>query len=578
MGLELHAQSRSAVTILKPCHHATTIDLRASLHKRRKSSGSKSTHTLDSFSMDRDSTSLYEKSEGSAETSEEYSQDIISDLSSKSKDMAIVYDEEDNNSMADSQRLNLLDLPKETQQHILDYLVGNLGAISSKGTRNGTRNWNNAMRHPRAKEHTSLALVAPLWTRFIQERLYRHIRIKGTRESLHECTDWFLSHPHLQEYVRHIEFWVPIWEQKSLTPSPTTHTPTSTQSNPITAGLLGVVPPFETRESAFPFGQHYRLSSQSASMYQLFSTVELLFGSACILTIEGGNCKKPPKIRYFLIPDSDMLPELPKIRTLVMKGAWSLMREDRDFTTLSAALPHLADWQCMFASPKGKAYVMMYKTIRCMPRTLTHLHLCLEGFHSKKKLHSIKVNDLRVRHHLCHNLGQVIPQLEALTFSGRVCGTLFTSAMQACAANQLTKPRLKSVDIVLRNCCRDLTTIWGDGTGIYNWGFIQAFAAIVVAATKSLKDFPELNNLRIRFVDLDSPHGFMNPYFHIDNGTWFGIWSDTIVDNLQAARKGIFPCLIDLEGLRPGIRSNIHKGIRPKYIKVSDYSEIGGER
>ena len=72
-------------------------------------------------------------------------------------------------------RTNLKSLPEETQEAILEHLVGNLSSISSSaGVRNGTRNWNNAMRHPRARELTNLALVSPLWRHMIQQRLYRH--------------------------------------------------------------------------------------------------------------------------------------------------------------------------------------------------------------------------------------------------------------------------------------------------------------------------------------------------------------------------------------------------------------------
>ena len=70
---------------------------------------------------------------------------------------------------------SLTTLPDEIQESVLEYIVGNLCPISSSaGTRNGTRNWSNVMRHPRAKEVTNLALVAPAWRYMIQERLYRH--------------------------------------------------------------------------------------------------------------------------------------------------------------------------------------------------------------------------------------------------------------------------------------------------------------------------------------------------------------------------------------------------------------------
>ena len=74
-----------------------------------------------------------------------------------------------------SGRLVLTDLPEEVQQIVLDMLAGNLRSTSSTATDHyGTRNWSNALRHPRAKELSNLTLVTPAWRRMIQERLYRH--------------------------------------------------------------------------------------------------------------------------------------------------------------------------------------------------------------------------------------------------------------------------------------------------------------------------------------------------------------------------------------------------------------------
>ena len=70
---------------------------------------------------------------------------------------------------------NLLDLPEEIQQIFLDMLVGNLKPTSPSATSShGIKNWNSAMRHPRQKSLSNLALVTPLWRQMIQTRLYRH--------------------------------------------------------------------------------------------------------------------------------------------------------------------------------------------------------------------------------------------------------------------------------------------------------------------------------------------------------------------------------------------------------------------
>ena len=73
-------------------------------------------------------------------------------------------------------QIRLQDLPEEIQQGVLDSLMGNLSSTSSSAVvqSHGMRNWSNAMRHPRGRYLSDLALVSPSWRRMIQERLYRH--------------------------------------------------------------------------------------------------------------------------------------------------------------------------------------------------------------------------------------------------------------------------------------------------------------------------------------------------------------------------------------------------------------------
>jgi hypothetical protein len=338
--------------------------------------------------------------------------------------------------------------------------------------------------------------------------------------------------------------------------------------------VVGLASPFERWEATQPVTNNYQLSSTSSTLDELFAFVKETFPSVCILTIEGGNCKKPPMIQHFRDHETCKLPELPGVRALILKGTWNMIREESDFSIIHTALPNLKDWQCMYSNPKTKAYMTMNKIIISFPPNLRHLHLCMEGFHSKKWLASGKVNDLRLRHHLCQSLGHILPQLEALTFSGRTCSVLFSSGIEACRSMSIDRPRLRSVDLVLRNCCRDLKTVWGDGTGVYNWGFIQAFEALVISATKSLRYFTELTNMRIRFVDLDSPHAFMNPYFHLKGDECLGIWSDAILENLTIGRpKARFPfneCFVGTRDKPAG-----YAGRRPNHIKVSVYAGFG---
>ena len=72
--------------------------------------------------------------------------------------------------------LRLEDLPVEIQEGVLDVLVGSLASTSSSAMErnHGMRNWGNAMRHPRRRQLSDLALVSKKWRRMVQERLYRH--------------------------------------------------------------------------------------------------------------------------------------------------------------------------------------------------------------------------------------------------------------------------------------------------------------------------------------------------------------------------------------------------------------------
>ena len=66
------------------------------------------------------------------------------------------------------------DLPIEIHDAIIDHLIGPLGSLGSSFSDGPSRNWSNAMRHPRRKQMSDLALVSRVWKPLIQERLYRH--------------------------------------------------------------------------------------------------------------------------------------------------------------------------------------------------------------------------------------------------------------------------------------------------------------------------------------------------------------------------------------------------------------------
>jgi hypothetical protein len=156
--------------------------------------------------------------------------------------------------------------------------------------------------------------------------------------------------------VKHIEVWVPVWEKKagsSPTYSPAQINTRQVQSRAIVTTIVNAnTTSFEETNN---ISLIYQLASHNATMDD--TGASCLFPEACILTLEGGHCKKPPMIQLFRQTDpykreSQKLPTLPHIRTLVMKGAWNIMREEKHFQVLAAAVPSVSEWHCTPAKPK----------------------------------------------------------------------------------------------------------------------------------------------------------------------------------------------------------------------------------
>ncbi|CAF9932342.1 hypothetical protein IMSHALPRED_008865 [Imshaugia aleurites] len=492
------------------------------------------------------------------------------------------------------------DLPPEILEGIVGHVIGHLGSITSdpSGPQHSVRNWNAIMRHPRRKKVADLALVSDTWRRLVQERVYRHIKIQGTRAALEHCVDWFLQHPHLQAYVRHFEVLVPIWEmrlgqsQQRFLPNP--------QPDPqfsLFHAFQGLAINTNHTEDGQPTPSAFQLASKNATIDDIFTCAQALFPYLCALTIEGGHCKRPPKVHYFseanvvnalqtprsvaTIPfgvgtsriitpsmptclqenlkfNSPILhqpqpfpspilqqtiePQLPKLsntKTLILKGAWNMVRSSDDFSTLAMALPSIREFHCTYHKPKTGAYrAICNSLVYHFPPTITSLNLCLEGLYTKNASSLKKWRKLYPIHHICRNLGAVTPQLESLTYTGRVCGAIFSSAIKAAEQTRGSCTRLKSIDIVVNNVCRDPTTN-NDGTGMYNLAFIQGFEALVVQGVRVLQTYTSVRNMRIRFIDLDSPAPQLNPTFHLEGNRAWGLWSEEILSLLREARPDV---------------------------------------
>jgi hypothetical protein len=394
-------------------------------------------------------------------------------------------------------------------------------------------------------------------------------------------------------YVRHVEVWVPVWGNRA-SKNAAPHLPPSRRYINEDTGLAGVAAVLQATMAGWDDSDSYRtansyhLASHNVSLEDIFRHVKTFYPEARILTLEGGHCKKPPLIRHFANDPSGLsgrsrLEVLPNIQTLVMRGAWNIMRHHRHWYNLAEALPSLREWHCAYAKPKIEAYETITKALVNLSSRLVHLNICMEGFHNKEVSQNHWLGD-PWQEHLCRLLGQITPRLEYLTFTGNVCASFFSSA-RAAMANRPGESRLKSLDLVVKTCCREamrgesVSPILDETAGITNMKFIRAFEKLVLAAVHSLDTFVELDYLRIRFIDLDSACPLLNPYFQMVQDQCTGLWSGAILETLQEVRPaahfveladGIYPQY----GMNDTIIGAVLPRSRPLSINASAYKII----
>lgn len=384
-------------------------------------------------------------------------------------------------------RMSLNDLPAEIHECILDHLFGFRVSTTSKSS---IVRWGTALRHSRRKELSELALVSPVWRGLIQERLYRHIKIKATLDSMQDFLDWFVMHQHLQPYVKHVELWFPVFEPKySL----------QALANLNTLPIVSVDGLTQTT---------YTLPADNCSLEHAFLVISMMLPDVCVLTLEGGERKKAPKVRLTSSQPGGAasphngpfcMPKLASVRTLVTKGQWNLIRSDRDFDIIMLSLPNLQEWHGYYSKPKSKSYLTMATILPRLPGTLHTLDLCIDGDYRRElnfPPYFLKVSN---KLHFCENLAKAAPALEHLSYTGRACRVFFD------AITLLSDPRttkLKSIDLTVKNCCRHVTHWNESGSGITDMNFIRAFESLVLAGIRSLAKLKKLEYLRIRYVDL----------------------------------------------------------------------------
>lgn len=376
---------------------------------------------------------------------------------------------------------NFNDLPPEIHECILDHLFGVRVSTASK---NPAMRWGTGLRHPRRKELSELSRVSPTWRVLVQQRLYRHIKLKAAVESINESFTHFTDHPRLRSYVKHIEVWFPVFQPK--------YTPLALAS----ANTLPTVTVDGLTNAS------YVLPEDNCSLDEAFYFISSTFPEVCILTLEGGERKKAPEVKHWIRVNDSRVKSMPKInsiRTLICKGQWNLIRSDEDFKTITSALPNLQNWQGSYGKPKAKSYLTMSTILPKLPRTITNLNICIEGDYRRET--SFPPYFLRVMNnvHFCMKLAEAVPALEHISYTGRVCRTFFDRA------SLLVDPRttrLKSIDLTVKNCCRHVSHWNESGSGITDMNFIRAFENLVLAGIRSLGNLKAVEYLRIRFVDL----------------------------------------------------------------------------
>jgi hypothetical protein len=514
---------------------------------------------------------------------------------------------EEESSETDSETMSvrtIVDLPLEVQGNILDYIFGDMHAVYTANNSLRGKNVASSMRHPRRKAVSDLALVSKTWRELVQGRIYRHIKIKGTRLGLVESHDFFILNDHLTKHVRHVEFWVPVWGDKASLE----RTPELAMALPGRNGYHHLAHPghegLNTITANDLLGFNFKLSTYSATLQEIFYHTSIFFTEAKIFTLEGGHCKKSNMIRHFpnqLFPNPHQaLAPLPNIRTFAMRGAWNIMRDYKHWRTISTALPNIEEWHCGYAKPQPEAYIIINSILLRLPPRLKHLNISLDGMYSKDNS-TLGSTPAAGAHHLCTQLGRIAPMLESLTYTGKICSCFWTTAIETIRSQKLV-PTLSSVEIVVKSCCRrqitalnpetgeffstdEPSSIIADGAGITNMPFIHAFERLTTSTVAALAHFPLLEHIRIRFIDLDSPCALLNPYFQLRRGRCYGLWNEEILDLLQQVRPGVgFAELGD--GINAAWRKDeagsgvggIYPKKKPGAIKASSYRLIAETR
>ncbi|KAI5289033.1 hypothetical protein KEM54_004525 [Ascosphaera aggregata] len=228
---------------------------------------------------------------------------------------------------------------------------------------------------------------------------------------------------------------------------------------------------------------------------------------ARILSLEGGYCKKSRLIPHF---DNDHdssesgnatqegFSPLPQIHTLVLRGAWNIMRSYEHWQTITSALPNLHETQITYAKPRPAGHATVARILSHLQPSIKNLDLCLEDFHcdwgyfrgvqfyslgqfTRRSAgvgslirqfngtpvpfdgHFVTLPDgnMIYRHqhvtpgtlpHLCRFIGAVVTRLEAMSLTGRCCHKIFQIAADLLRQSK-GEGQLRALDLAVKGCC-----------------------------------------------------------------------------------------------------------------------------
>ncbi|OAA34651.1 hypothetical protein BBO_09097 [Beauveria brongniartii RCEF 3172] len=414
-------------------------------------------------------------------------------------------------------------LPIEIHEAILDHLLGVSPKICPRSglwSPNAAGILGSSLRSSRRREMTRLALISPTWRTLVQQRLYRHLKLKGTVGSINQAIVHFAGPgQHLADHVRHIEIWFPVFQPRH---------------GPLALSDTSLLPVILTDSLS---AASYALAGNNCTLEDVFRFVSFVLPRTRVLTLEGGERRKAPQVVHFnnnrrCLHSEPTLPLIPSVTTLVTKGQWNLMRDHSDFVSILGALPNIEEWQGAYSKPKSKSYITVSGFMPFIPASIKHLSLCLENDYRREAVVPAFYAKASHQTHICTVLGNIMPRLEQFSYTGRICHHFFQVASQSAVAPS----RLRSIDVTLKNCCRHSNIFSDSGSGIQDMGFIEAFEKLVISGIRSLAQFQRVEYLRIRFVDLDSIIPALNPYFLFQRGECSGVWSRDICNEMATAR------------------------------------------